>query len=335
MQNNHYQSLYRKYRPETFEEVMGQEEAVSFLKSSIEKEKVTHAYLFSGGRGTGKTTVARIFAKELGTDAIDIIEIDAASNRGIDEIRELREAVRTSPFSSRYKVYIIDEAHMLTKDASNALLKTLEEPGEHIIFILATTDPEKLPDTILSRCQRVNFKEPSIETLTKTLISIAKKEGFKLGEEEGEEIAKHGKGSFRDALVHLEKVLNVSEKNVEMKTLSDHLGTVEEEFIIKIIKSVCEKDKESLSKLLNNISSKKLEAINLYDKILEITRRAIYSRITKEEDRNNLVTSLGKDYPSVVDSKTLLRLLNERTLVERSGAQGFTAIFAILINISE
>jgi DNA polymerase-3 subunit gamma/tau len=143
-----YVALYRKYRPQSFSDVVGQEQAIELLTSSIKQNKISHAYLFCGGRGTGKTTVARIVAREVGCNDEDIIEIDAASNRGIDEIRELREAVRTAPFSSPYKVYIIDEAHMLTKEAANALLKTLEEPPRHVIFILATTDPEKLPTTI-------------------------------------------------------------------------------------------------------------------------------------------------------------------------------------------
>ena len=152
-------ALYRKYRPATFSDVVGQEQIITLLQNSIKQNKIGHAYLFCGGRGTGKTTVARIFAKDIGCNPEDIIEIDAASNRGIDEIRELREAVRTAPFSSPFKVYIVDEAHMLTKEAANALLKTLEEPPSHVVFILATTDPNKLPQTIVSRCQKINFKQ--------------------------------------------------------------------------------------------------------------------------------------------------------------------------------
>ena len=193
-------ALYRKYRPQTFDDVVGQEQVVNLLQSTIKQKKISHAYLFCGGRGTGKTTVARIFARDIGCNPEDIIEIDAASNRGIDEIRELREAVRTAPFSSPYKIYIVDEAHMLTKEAANALLKTLEEPPSHVIFILATTDPEKLPSTILSRCQKVTFVSPDVVTLAKRLTHVAGEEGKELDDETAKLIATHGKGSYRDAL---------------------------------------------------------------------------------------------------------------------------------------
>ena len=154
-------ALYRKYRPETFAQVIGQEPVIKALQGALSSDSLAHAYLFSGSRGTGKTSIARIFARELGSSENDTYEIDAASNRGIDDIRALRDAVRTLPFDSKYKVYIIDEVHMLTKEAFNALLKTLEEPPRHVIFILATTEEEKLPETIVSRCQSFRFKKPS------------------------------------------------------------------------------------------------------------------------------------------------------------------------------
>lgn len=197
---------------------------LNFLESSIAQKKVSHAYLFCGGRGTGKTTVARIFARDIGCNPEDIIEIDAASNRGIDEIRELREAVRTSPFSSPYKVYIIDEAHMLTKEAANALLKTLEEPPSHVIFILATTDPEKLPATIVSRCQKLIFKSPGIDTLAKRLLYITKQEAKDMSEESAVFIARHGKGSYRDALGVLEQILTIGSKTIDHKDVLLFLG---------------------------------------------------------------------------------------------------------------
>ena len=154
-------ALYRKYRPQTFKEVLGQDHIVKVLQSSIELDKIAHAYIFSGSRGTGKTSVARIFAKELGTSANDITEIDAASNTGVDDIRALNESVNTIPFESKYKIYILDEAHMLSKSAWNALLKTLEEPPKHVIFILATTEFEKIPETVVSRCQTFSFRKPA------------------------------------------------------------------------------------------------------------------------------------------------------------------------------
>jgi replication-associated recombination protein RarA len=172
--------LYRTYRPAHWTEVIGQDHIVQTLRESINSGRTAHAYLFSGTRGTGKTTVARILAHELKTAPEDITEIDAASNRGIDDIRELREHVATLPFSSRYKVYIIDEVHMLSKDAWNALLKTLEEPPAHVIFILATTELNKVPDTIVSRCQTFVFRTPNRDILGAQIISIAQKEGYTL-----------------------------------------------------------------------------------------------------------------------------------------------------------
>ena len=202
--------LYRTHRPSKWSEVIGQDHVVDALKESIASKRIAHAYLFNGTRGTGKTTVARIVAHELKTTDEDINEIDAASNRGIDDIRALREHVATLPFSSQYKVYIIDEVHMLSKDAWNALLKTLEEPPAHVIFILATTELNKVPDTIISRCQTFTFRTPTRDILGKQIISIAKKEGYTLDAGAADLIALLGDGSFRDALGMLEKVISSS-----------------------------------------------------------------------------------------------------------------------------
>ena len=203
-------ALYRKHRPANFSEVRNQEHIVTVLEGAIKKEEIPHAMLFSGTRGTGKTTLARIFASAIGTSEVDLYEIDAASNRGIDDIRELREAVHTVPYESKYKVYIIDEVHMLTKEAFNALLKTLEEPPVHVIFILATTEEEKLLDTILSRCQVFRMREPSRAALASLVIDVAKKEGFVLEKDAAELIAIAADGSFRDALSVTQKVLLAS-----------------------------------------------------------------------------------------------------------------------------
>lgn len=204
-------SLYRTYRPSNFKEVVGQEHIVSVLETEIEQNKISHAYLFCGSRGTGKTSVARIFAKALGTSQNDLYEIDAASNTSVDDIRELSEAVHTVPFESKYKVYILDEVHMLSKAAFNAFLKTLEEPPKHVIFILATTEMEKLPDTIVSRCESYVFKKPTPEMLKKHIVNISKKElaasGQELESAAAELIAVLGDGSFRDTLSILQKVL--------------------------------------------------------------------------------------------------------------------------------
>jgi len=204
------QVLYRKYRPADWESVIGQDHIVSALAASIENQNFSHAYLLTGSRGTGKTSVARIFAAALGTNAEDIIEIDAASNRGIEDIRELRAAVRVLPFSSRFKIYIIDEVHMLTKESFNALLKTIEEPPAHVIFILATTELNKVPETILSRCQVFSFRKPSQKILTETVIKIAEQESCAIDGESASLVAFLGDGSFRDSLSILQKIISAA-----------------------------------------------------------------------------------------------------------------------------
>lgn len=202
--------LYRAYRPQEFKEVRGQEHVTSVLEAAVTQGKIAHAYLFAGGRGTGKTSMARILARALNTADEDIYEMDAASNRGIDEIRELREGVNTLPFRSTYKFYIIDEAHALTPAAWSAFLKTLEEPPAHAVFVLATTELDKVPQTIISRCQVFNFKKPSHEVLKKHVLDVAKKEGMTLTPAGAELIALMGEGSFRDTLGILQKVLTIS-----------------------------------------------------------------------------------------------------------------------------
>ncbi|MFA5750741.1 MAG: DNA polymerase III subunit gamma/tau [Candidatus Paceibacterota bacterium] len=239
-------ALYRKYRPQTFKDVEGQDHIVSVLESSISDEKVSHAYLFVGSRGIGKTSVARIFANEMGISINDTYEIDAASNRGIDDIRELREGVRMLPFDSKYKIYIIDEVHMLSKDAWGGLLKTLEEPPSHVIFILATTEFHKVPDTIISRCQVFNFRKPSDSLLKKNVVDIATKEGFELDRGSAELIAILGDGSFRDAVGILQKVLNFSKsKKIKREEVEKITGapktTLVNEYISAIAKDELEK----------------------------------------------------------------------------------------------
>ena len=210
MTSHPQQALYRKYRPATFADVAGQGHVVEVLEKAIENDKLAHAYLFAGTRGTGKTSVARIFAAAIGTTAKDLYEMDAASNRKIDDFRELNDSVHTLPFDSPYKVYIIDEVHMLTKEAFNAFLKTLEEPPAHVIFILATTELEKLPETIVSRCQTFTFRTPTRAELAEVITRAAKKEEATLNPDAAELIALLADGSFRDALGTLQKVLTYS-----------------------------------------------------------------------------------------------------------------------------
>lgn len=221
--NDNDVALYRKYRPDTFKEVLNQEHIVAVLEGAVAKGMIPHALLFTGSRGTGKTTVARIFAKAVGASERDTYEIDAASNRGIDDIRALNEAVFTMPYESPYKVYIIDEVHMLTKEAFNALLKTLEEPPKHVIFILATTEQDKLLDTITSRCQVFQFRAPSRLVLRDAILDITKKEKFKLDSSAADMIAIAADGSFRDAIGITQKVIMAS---ADMHANADEVATI-------------------------------------------------------------------------------------------------------------
>lgn len=333
MKENHL-ALYRKYRPQTFSDVVGQEQIVELLTSSIKQKKIGHAYMFCGSRGTGKTTVARIFAHDIGCNPEDIIEIDAASNRGIDEIRELREAVRTAPFSSPYKVYIIDEAHMLTKEAANALLKTLEEPPSHVVFILATTDPNKLPQTIISRCQKINFKQPDNKTLADRLIYISEKEGSAITNESAELIARHSMGSYRDAIGILEQILTIGGKKIKDEDVKLSLGTPDKELLISLLEALCLKDGKQILEIIEKLNSNNSSAIKTFDEFLEILRQCLIIRVGERVDMGELAR-LAKEYPHSISSKIILELLEKRHLLEISDAHAWTAFRAILLSIIE
>lgn len=231
-------TLYLKYRPQSLDEIVGQEELVKVLKNSVKTGNISHAYLFSGGRGTGKTTTARAFAKELGIHKDDILELDAASNNGVEEIKSLSESVHTLPYFSNFKMYILDEAHMLTKAASNAFLKTLEEPPKHCIFVLCTTDPEKMLETILSRCTKFNLKSPNQETLSKFLTEVCKKENVKVEKDAVNLVALSGDGSYRDSLSNLQKVLAFDESKYSEEFVSKILGVPQVSAIFTYLKSV-------------------------------------------------------------------------------------------------
>ena len=242
------QALYRKYRSKSLSELVGQDHIVRALRSSIESGKISHAYLFTGPRGTGKTSVARILAHDLNGIAydetatnLDIIEIDAASNRRIDEIRDLREKVHIAPTSLKYKVYIIDEVHMLTKEAFNALLKTLEEPPEHVIFVLATTELHKVPDTIISRTQRYTFRPKEKSKIVEHLKSIAHQENINVEDSALEIIANHAEGGFRDAIGLLDQVRHTTEK-ITPNSVMDALGMPAREAIEKLWKCIISND---------------------------------------------------------------------------------------------
>lgn len=324
-------ALYRKYRPQSFSDVVGQTQAVTFLESSIKQKKVSHAYLFCGGRGTGKTTVARIFARDIGCNPEDIIEIDAASNRGIDEIRELRDAVRTSPFSSPYKVYIVDEAHMLTKEAANALLKTLEEPPSHVIFILATTDPEKLPTTIVSRCQKVVFQSPDSTTLSDRLMYVAEKEGVTLNEDAAFLIARHGKGSYRDALGVLEQVLTTEGTVIKVEAVMKQLGTPDKLLLLALLKAYCVQDEKSIAHTIEALQKKHSSALKSYDEFVDLIRAGLLIRIGAADSVDQELEKLSKEYTSKISSKGILILLERRHLLEVSESHAWSAFLAIVL----
>ena len=264
----HDLALYRKYRPKSFKEVLGQEHIVKVLESSVETNKVSHAYLFVGTRGTGKTSVARIFATSIGVSANDLYEIDAASNRGIEDIKLLRDGVRVLPFDSKYKVYIIDEVHMLSKDAWGALLKTLEEPPKHVIFILATTELHKVPETIISRCQVFTFKKASDTNCKKMLIDVANKEGFDLDGGSAELLAILADGSFRDGLGELQKVLNFTKgKKIKREDVEKITGAPKTTLVNDFIFAIALKNIEKGIQAVRTASSENLD-MRLYLKLI-------------------------------------------------------------------
>jgi DNA polymerase-3 subunit gamma/tau len=246
-------ALYREYRPKSLNDVVGQEHITKTLKNAISKGSISHAYLFTGPRGVGKTSVARILAHEINgipyndeSIELDIIEIDAASNRRIDEIRELRDKVNIAPTIYKYKVYIIDEVHMLTREAFNALLKTLEEPPEHVVFILATTESHKVPDTIISRTQRFSFKPIDKDNSVNHLRKIADKEKINITDEALKLIAEHGNGSFRDSISMLDQLAGFSNKKLTAGNVSTLLGIPDNSLLEELVKSVELSDVELL-----------------------------------------------------------------------------------------
>jgi DNA polymerase III subunit gamma/tau len=260
--------LYRRYRPQEWKEVIGQEHIVKVLEGATKLGNISHAYLFSGPRGTGKTSTARILSRAIGTSGNDLYEMDAASNRGIDDIRDIRESVSTLPFESKYKVYIIDEVHMLTKDAWNAFLKTLEEPPAHVVFILATTELEKVPETVVSRCQTFTFKQPNHAVLKDFAVGVAKKEGFSLEQGAAELVALLGDGSYRDTHGILEKVFSsTKDKKVTQKEVETVTGAPRGELVKDILSAVVEKDMTKGLKAIEKASEANAD-MKLFSKLI-------------------------------------------------------------------
>jgi DNA polymerase-3 subunit gamma/tau len=317
----HFQSLYRKYRPSSFQEVVGQDHIVKALQGALSSDTISHAYLFSGSRGTGKTSLARIFAKALETADEDLTEIDAASHTSVEHIKELNEAVFTLPFRSRFKIYILDEVHMLSKSAWNAFLKTLEEPPSHVIFIMATTELEKVPETILSRCQTFIFKKPSRVVLRTLIEKAGKAEGVKLEEGVAELIALFGDGAFRDAYGTLEKIIGASaDKHITLKEVEDILGAPDESIILSYIEGLAEKDVEKSLKAVRQLSEKGVDIAKSFELILERFRALLLMAISKEsaemskeelpERTCEVFARLIATKSSVISSVTLLSLLD-------------------------
>jgi len=271
-----YLVLARKYRPQNFSDVIGQEHIVEILEKSLTSNRVAHAYLFCGPRGIGKTSCARILAKSLNCEkgptitpcgkcsscteitkstSFDVIEIDGASNRGIDEIRTLRENVKFAPSYGRYKIYIVDEVHMLTSEAFNALLKTLEEPPEHVKFIFATTAPNKLPSTIISRCQRFDFKRISLNRTIDILSDICKKEKFTIDQDALFAVSKAAQGSLRDSLSILDQMSALSDRKISARDVCSMLGVVEVELLFELVDALGDKNCRAALECLEKIIS--------------------------------------------------------------------------------
>ena len=282
-----FQALYRKYRPQTFNDIVGQNHIVSVLKNAIDRDQISHAYLFYGSRGTGKTSIAKIFANEVNKNEVyqkenvDIIEIDAASNNGVDEVRDIKEAIKFLPTEGKYKVYIIDEVHMLTTAAFNALLKTLEEPPAHVIFILATTEIHKIPATILSRCQRFEFKNLSQDQLIDRLKYIAKEENLVIEEAAIEKIATLAKGGLRDAISILDQVSNYAEE-ISLNHILEVTSSISEDDILEFYRSLLQGDvTKSLLKYNEFVSQAKDTKLLLND-LINVTRDIVVYKNLKD-----------------------------------------------------
>ncbi len=342
-------ALYRKYRPARFADVYGQDHIVKVLEGSIESGRVSHAYLFCGSRGTGKTSIARIFARALKTSDNDIYEIDAASNRGIDDIRAIRDAVNVLPFESTYKVYIIDEVHMLTKEAFNALLKTLEEPPAHAIFILATTEMDKLPETVVSRCQTFTFKKPTREVLRELIASVAKKEGFTLEAGASDLIALLGDGSFRDTLGMLQKVMSgtgegkdgkdSTGKKILVKDVETVAGAPKNSVVNAFVTAFAAGDVPAALASIGEADKTGIDMNVFLTLVLEKARFILLVRsgakIADIEERLSeedfiLVKTIGTDPKNHITSKTLAELLRASDETSRAAIQTLPLELAVL-----
>lgn len=296
-------TLYRKYRPQKFSEIIGQQHIVQTLSNAVKNNRIGQAYLFTGPRGTGKTTLARVFAKAVSCQkrdgfepcqkcelcknitegrSLDIIEIDAASNTGVDNIRELRETVKLPPTQAEYKVYIIDEVHMLSTGAFNALLKTLEEPPAHVIFILATTEIHKVPETILSRCQRFDFARLTLEQIIKKLSAIAKNEGVEIEKNALEMIAVSSEGAMRDAESLLAQIISLEDKNITAKEVEEILGAARLESVEELAELILQKDTTQALALVNRLSEEGTSFEVFHKSLLNYLRQLMIASVSPD-----------------------------------------------------
>lgn len=323
------QALYRKYRPQNFEEVIGQEHIVKVIQGALKEGKIAHAYLLCGPRGTGKTTIARIIANEIGSSVNDIYELDAASNRGIDDVRSIKESVTTMPFDSKYKVYILDEVHMFTKDAWNALLKTIEEPPAHVVFILATTEIEKVPETIISRCQSFVFKKPTDEVLSHVIINVAEKEGFTIEEGGAEVIALVADGAFRDALGILQKIISFSKnKKITLDQIQDITSAPKIVLVEDFLKSLASKDVELGLQAINKALLQNTDMEVYLKMILLYLRYSLILRYAPNMEKEialkistrdmSFLKNLISEKPEFISSKVLETLLDSYQKIQFS-----------------